>query len=159
LLNSIISDANLGARFTCIDIQNFFLATPMSRKEYMRVHIKHLPQDIIDQYHLNEKVTSDGWVYIEIRKGMYGLKNAAILAYKNLKQVLAPFGYRPIQGTVGLWGHETRRTRFCVTVDDFGVKHFNTSDLNHLLNALNSAYKCTIDRSGEDYCGLHLSWD
>ena len=159
LLNSVISDAHLGARFVSIDLQNFFLATPMNRKEYMRVKLKHLPDDIVLQYDLRSIATSDDWVYIEIQKGMYGLKNAAILAYQNLKNVLEPFGYRPIVGTVGMWKHDTRKTRFCVTVDDFGVKCFCDSELNHLLKALNSAYKCTIDYKGEDYCGLHLAWN
>ena len=102
LVNSTISDSHLGARFISVDLQNFFLATPMARKEYMRVKLKHLPPDIIEYYNLMDKVTPDGWIYIQIEKGMYGLKNAAVLVYQNLIKNLEPFGYHPIEGTVGM---------------------------------------------------------
>ena len=35
-----------------------------------------IPQEIIDQYHLATIATKNGWVYLESRKGMYGLKQA-----------------------------------------------------------------------------------
>ena len=37
-----------------------------------------------------------GYIYILIQKDMYGLRNAVILAYKNLKRNLEPFGYVPL---------------------------------------------------------------
>ena len=39
----------------------------------------------------------DGYVYCEVRKGMYGLKQADRLAFDNLVKLLAPHGYFPIQ--------------------------------------------------------------
>jgi hypothetical protein len=36
----------------CLDIQNFYLGTPMKSFEYMRIPIKLIPQEIIDQYDL-----------------------------------------------------------------------------------------------------------
>ena len=158
LLNSTISDAKYGARFFSCDIVNYFLASPMNKSEYMKVKIKYLPQDIIDHYNLQNLVTEDGYVFIRIDKGMYGLKNAAILAYDNLKKHLAPYGYFPVKGTVGLWRHTTKRTRFCLCVDDFGVKTFTKEDSLHLLDALRSHYRITIDWSGTNYCGLTLDW-
>ena len=94
----------------CMDIKDYFLATPMQRAEYMRVRLKYFPQDIIDRYQLQDKVAADGYVYIRIQKGMYGLKEAALLAYNNLKEHLQPFGYYPVEGTVGLWAHPTHPT-------------------------------------------------
>ena len=44
--------------------------------------------DIIEHYRLKEKVLK-GCVYIEIRKSMYGLPQAGILANKLLKERLA----------------------------------------------------------------------
>jgi hypothetical protein len=38
---------------------------------------------IIDQYALRD-LAEDGWVYVEIQKGMPGLKQAGILANKRL---------------------------------------------------------------------------
>ena len=159
LLNSVISDADQGSRFMTADLASFFLASPMHRPEFMKIHINKFPKDIQTRYKLNEKVTSNGYIYIKIKKGMYGLKQAAILAYDFIKKNLAPFGYKPIPGTVGLWKHDTRRTIFCLCVDDFGIKYFSKDDANHLLNALGQSYKYTTDWEGKNYCGLTIDWN
>ena len=112
LLNSIISDASKGARFMSADLKDFFLATPMEGDEYMRVKYKHIPEDIRIRYNLKTKVTKDDYVFIRIKKGMYGLKQAALLAYNHLKENLAQDGYSPIIGTVGLWKQETHSKHF-----------------------------------------------
>ena len=156
ILNSIISDASKGACFMSADLKDFFLATPMEGDEYMRVKYKHIPEDIRIRYNLKTKVTKDNYVFIRIEKGMYGLKQAALLAYNHLKENLAQDGYSPIIGTVGLWKHETRSTNFCVCVDDFGIKYFTTDDAHHLLNSLGKHYKYTTDRKGKNYCGLTM---
>ena len=87
---------------------------------------------------------------------MYGLKQAAILAYDNLQQCLKPFGYTPVIGTVGVWQHDTIPTKFCLCVDDFEIKYHSKSDAQHLLNAIGTHYKYTSDWTGCNYCGLTL---
>ena len=57
----------------------------MNKAEYMKVQYKHIPDNIRLQYNLQEKVTADNCIYIKIKKDMYGLKQAAILAYTQLK--------------------------------------------------------------------------
>ena len=69
--NSVISTR--GARFMSIDIKNFYLGTPMKRKEYMRLKITDIPNEIIEEYNLKEIAMPDGWVYVEISPGMCGL--------------------------------------------------------------------------------------
>ena len=59
LLNSVISDANKGARFMCADIKDHFLTTPMDEPEYMKVQYKYIPNDIRLHYNLDSKVTAD----------------------------------------------------------------------------------------------------
>ena len=59
-----------------IYISNFYLNTPMERPEYMRLKISDMPNNIIEQYKLNEKVNPSGYVYVKIQKGMYGLSQA-----------------------------------------------------------------------------------
>ena len=39
----------------------------------MRISLKDIPDEIIEQYNLGEMVSS-GWVYMKIEKGMTGLK-------------------------------------------------------------------------------------
>ena len=41
LLNSTISHADRGAKFRTLDLENYFLATPMADPEYMRIHSKY----------------------------------------------------------------------------------------------------------------------
>ena len=74
LLSSVISDAHKGARFMSLDLKEYFLATPMERPEYMKVNISHFPKDIKDKYSLHTLVTNNNFIYIKIKKGMYGLK-------------------------------------------------------------------------------------
>ena len=107
LVNSTISDAKQGARFMSADLKDFFLATPMEGYEYMKVPYNHFPPDIRERYNLDSKVTASGHIFIKIKKGMYGLKQAAILAYDNMKKHLAAYGYHPIRGITGMWKRET----------------------------------------------------
>ncbi len=80
-----------------------------------------IPANIIAHYNLNKKVL-DGYVYMEIRKGMYGLPQAGILANKLLKTHLVHHGYFEQPHTPGLWKHVTHPIRFNLCVDDFGIK-------------------------------------
>lgn len=156
LINSVISVSKQGAQFMSCDLKDFFFATPMNTPEYMKIHMTYFPQDIIDQYYLNGKVTSDGYIYMCIKKGMYGLKQAAVISYDNIACNLNPHGYHPIPHTLGLWKHNTRKTTFCLCVDDFCIKYYNNDDADHLLNSLKTNYKPTTDWSGTNFCGLIL---
>ena len=69
LLNSTISTP--GARFMTLDIKDFYYGTAMARYEYMKLALACIPDEIIEQYSLCT-LSSDGWVYLEIRKGMPG---------------------------------------------------------------------------------------
>ena len=64
--------------------KNFYLCTPLNRNEYTRIPIKLIPQEFIDLYDLTPKV-KNGYVYMEISRGMYGLPQSGILANKLLK--------------------------------------------------------------------------
>ena len=50
-----------------MDISNMYLNTPLDRYEYMRMHLRDIPQEIIDQYNLTDIAEPNGFVYIEIR--------------------------------------------------------------------------------------------
>ena len=144
-----------------MDINNCFLMTPLplGDREYMRIHSRYFDQQFRNLYNLHDKIDRDGYVYCEIQLGMYGLKQAAILAYNLIKKRLKPAGYYPIKESNGLWRHKTRKTIFALCVDDFGVKYFNKEDALHLANALQQHYDITIDWTGKNYCGLTLDWN
>ena len=87
LLNSVVSTP--GAKFMTIDISNFYLMTPLDRYKYIKMKIENFPEDVIAHYNLREKVTPDGYVYVECRRGMYGLPQSGSLAQELLEKRLA----------------------------------------------------------------------
>ena len=97
----------------------------------MRMPIKLTQNEIIDKYNL-KRFEHDGWVYIKIVKGMYGLPQAGKIANELLQQRLKMHGYHPVQFTPGLWTHVWRPVKFTLVVDDFGVKFEGLQHANHL---------------------------
>jgi hypothetical protein len=94
------------------DIKDFYLNMPMERYEYMRLPLSIIPNGLVQQYSLQTLATPDGWVYMEIRKGMYGLKQAGLISNLCLAAHLAKYGYTPTPRTPGLWCHESRNISF-----------------------------------------------
>ena len=58
-LNSVISTKD--ARFMTMDIKDFYLGTPLTRYEYIRLQYDIIPKEIIEQYHL-QAFKSDQYV-------------------------------------------------------------------------------------------------
>ena len=132
----------------------------MKKFVYAKLHRTAIPQKFIDAYKLKELFNKNGFVYIEIRRGMYGLKQAGKIAHEQLKDFLEPHGYTPIQNTPGLWTHKTRKLSFTLIVDDFGVKYEKREDAEHLMQVLKDNYEAvTEDWKGAIYAGIHLHWD
>jgi hypothetical protein len=157
LWNSTISTP--GAKFGGADIKNMYLETPLDRYEYMRMPIALFPPDIIKHYLLESKIRK-GYVYMEIRKGMYGLPQAGILANKLLKKRLAKHGYYKLPHTPGLFTHDSRPIWFNLAVDDFGIKYIGDEHLQHLYDSLcTETYDIVEDRIGDLYCGIKLQWN
>ncbi|KAL7480669.1 hypothetical protein ACHAW6_006340, partial [Cyclotella cf. meneghiniana] len=155
LWNSTISTP--GARFACADIENMYLQTPMDRYEYMRIKANLIPDVFKDTYNLWDKIYNDH-VYMEIRRGCYGLPQAGILANKLLKKRLATDGYFELPHTPGLFKHISRPIQFSLIVDDFGIKYTGKQHLDHLIASIKKHYNVTVDRTGSLYCGITLNW-
>lgn len=156
LLNSVISDPD--ALFMCADVKDFYLNTNLPRKEYIKIPINIIPQEIIDLYNLMDLVV-DGYVYVEVSKGMYGLPQAGRVASDELLPRLKAAGYTPTGRVPGLFRHKSNSIVFCLTVDDFGIKFKSRLHARHLLDTLKKHYKITEDWEGNHYCGLDLDWN
>ena len=78
-INSTISDAHNGAHYLSIDIINFYLGTNMTCHQYMRIHPSKTPQEMKNEYEF--VISANGLVYLEICKGMYGLKESGVLDF------------------------------------------------------------------------------
>ena len=116
LLNSVISTE--GARFMILDISNFYLMTLLKRKEYVKMKLSDFPETVIAHYNLCEKETPDGFVYVAIKKGMYGIPPSVILAQTLLETRLNAHGYQQNKFTPGQWTHEWCPICFTVVVDN-----------------------------------------
>ena len=79
---------------------------------------------------------SDDYVFCEVRKGMYELKQEAHLAFDNLVKILSPHVYFPVQKSTGLWKHQTRPTVFKLCADNFGIKANSMEDAHQLINSI-----------------------
>ena len=143
LWNSVISTED--AKFAALDVGNFYLVTLLERYEYMRLPLKHFSQHTINQYNLLENA-KNGWVYVKIRKAIYGLPQAGKLANNQLKKHLGPAGYYEVAPTPDLYTYVTRPIQFSLVVDDFGVKYVSKEHADHLIRTLESHYdKISID--------------
>jgi hypothetical protein len=124
----------------------------------MKMVLSRFPEEIVQKYNLNA-LAVDGWVYIEVRKGMYGLKQAGLLANQLLQTRLAPFGYYPARHTPGLWLKRTRPISFTLVADDVAVNYVGKQHAEHLRDALLCTYKLTTDWTATVYSGMTLKWE
>ena len=102
-----------------LDIKNFYYGTAMVRYEYMKLALACIPDEIINQYNLRALI-SDGWVYLDIRKGVPGLKQAGRIANDWLKTHLAHCGFAPVPRTPALWKHITKPIIFSLVIVTLG---------------------------------------
>jgi hypothetical protein len=138
LLNSIRSTPN--AKFMTIDIKDFYLKTPMVHYEYFCMKLELFPEDIIEEYDLRNKVDAKGNVHCEVRRGMYGLPQAGIIAQELLETRLLKAGYTQSKITPGYWKHKWRPISFTLVVEDFGIKYIGAEHVQHLLQVLRQDY-------------------
>ena len=111
----------------------------------MKIHSKYFSTKFRLLYNLKSTIADDGYIYCAIRKGLYGLKQAAILTYQQLVTNLALYGYAPLPGTTGIWGYESRRNKFTSCVDDFGDECVGKDEAVHLIKALENHYVISRD--------------
>ena len=157
LFNSVISTK--GARFMTMDISNFYLNTPLPLPEFIRINLKDIPEEVIIEFNLRKKATTNGSIYIRAKQGMYGLPQAGLLANELLEKRLNKHCYHQSKLVPGLWKHNTRPIQFTLVVDDFRVKYVGNEHANHLKATLEEHYKLTCDWTGRRYIGITLDWD
>ena len=90
----------------------------------MRIKLSNIPEEFTLEYNLLS-YARDGWVYFEIRFGVYGLPKSGMLSNKLLETRLNEAGYYQCPTTPALWRHNWRPIPFCLIVDDFGIEYVN----------------------------------
>ena len=63
--------------------KEFLLGNTIIRYEYIKIPINILPEEIIMEYNVMN-LAHKGYIYCEIRKGMYGLPQVGIIANQTL---------------------------------------------------------------------------
>jgi hypothetical protein len=156
LLNSVLS--RKGARFSTIDIKNFYLDTPMPDPEYVHIKISDIPNKIFMEYNLGGR-DRERWIYFEIRKGCYGLPQAGILANDLLRSRLLTEGFYEAASTPGLWRHKWHPLQLCLIVDNFGIEYVGIKHFNFLLNLLKKYHGVQCNMAGDKLAGIAIRWD
>ncbi len=152
LLNAVVTE---NGYFMTADVKDFYLGTDLPHYEYMRLHRSQIPSSSALHFQLAHLWHNDH-VYVEIRKGIYGLPQAGKLAQDRLIAHLCTHGYYSSPETPCLFRHKTRDISFALVVDDFGIKFHNKDDVHHLLTSLRELYTITEDWTGSKYVGLTI---
>jgi hypothetical protein len=103
LWNSALSTE--GARYMCLDLKKFYLTAALDYYEYMKIPLALFPEWTKKQYNL-DTYARDGFVFLEIRRAVWGLPQAGILANKLLRKRLVPHGYYECVNTPGTEQHK-----------------------------------------------------
>ncbi len=80
LLNAMISD---NARFSTIDLEDFYLGTSLPFPEFIRIPAKFIPKKVITFYKLKPFIQK-GTLYCTVLKTHYGLPQAGALSQERL---------------------------------------------------------------------------
>ena len=81
----------------------------------MKIALNISPDKIIRQYNLSA-LASNGWVYMEIHKGMPGLKQAGRIVNERLQLHLSKFGYAPVAFMPYFCKPATKNIIFCLSL-------------------------------------------
>ena len=112
------------------------------------------------QYQFHEKeLICNGFLVGKFSQVMYGLPQALILSNKCLIKHLSKSHYIPSNHTPGLLTHPTQPVTFVLTVNDFFIKYEGKEHSDHLVNAIQDLYTCTMDYNGTIYYSITFKWD
>ena len=93
----------------------------MARIKYMGLKLIDLPKSVVQHYNIENNSTRDGYLYVEIKRGMYGILQAGFIVQQLLDKKLNKKGYHQIEITTRFWTHNWRPLLFSLCFDDFGV--------------------------------------
>jgi hypothetical protein len=152
LINAMISD---NAAFSTVDLEDFYLGTPLPHPEYIRIPISFIPKKVMAFYNLKMFVHK-GAIFCAVLKTHYGLPQAGALSQARLFQHLESNGYHQLQHAPALFRNRDGSIRFALVVDDFAVVWSSSKAMNHFLGTLRKLYTVKVDYQGLKYSGLTI---
>ena len=127
----------------------------METYKYMRLSIYVISQEIINQYNLRTLV-HNRLMYLEMRKGVYGLPQSGKLAKDYRDKHLAEYGYKPTSLNEGLWRHISRPITFSLVFDDCGFNYTKKCTAQNLTDSLKYLYRVSTYWERHLYCSITL---
>ena len=82
-----------------------YLNTPIDRSKYMSLKLSNPPKRMVQHYNIEEKATMDVYMYVEIKRGMYGLPQAGLIVQQLLEKRLNKKGYHQSEIKPRFWTH------------------------------------------------------
>ncbi len=155
LLNAMISD---NIQISTIDLEDFYLGTPLPHPEYIRIPVRFIPPKVIAFYKL-EPFIHNGALYCSVLKTHYGLPQAGALSQQRLFRHLRRFGYTQLAHSQSLFRNQSGTIRFALVVDDFAIIWKDKSSMNHLIQKLRKLYTVKVDWAGSKYLGMDIVVD
>ena len=130
----------------------------MNKNKDWKIAIKIIPTDIIGKYDLKNKQIY-GYIYGRLKRGVWGLVQAGIIAHKLLKVHLKSYVCAPANITQGIWTHHYRQINSTLLLDEFGMNSRDKKDVDRIIASLRAKYEVTQDCTGGIYCGITLKWE
>ena len=131
----------------------------MERPKFLQIKIDTFAEDVIEHYKLCKKVNENGFLFICVKGGMYGLPHTGIIAQKLLKECLGKHRYCQSDKTPRFWKYDWRPISFSLIVDDFGANYVSKEPDNHCIKILEEFDAVDKDREDKKYCGISLDFD
>ena len=100
-----------------------------------------------------------GYGYVDIRRGMYVLPQAGLLAKQLLETRLSEKGYSQSTLVSGLCTHTWSPITFTLYVDNFGIKYVGKKHGDHLMYILSEHYTISHYWTGSRYLGMEINCD
>ena len=135
------------AKYLVVGVNNFYLNNPMPKHEYYNISFGLIPQDTIYKYDLADNKIN-GFLYVRVEQGMYGLVQAVITSHTGLREHICPFVYDPAPIMSGLWFQNKKGIIFTLVVENFGIRYQRREDAQDLINALQEKYEIKQDCAG-----------
>jgi hypothetical protein len=136
LINAMISD---NAAFSTVDLEDFYLGTPLPHPEYIRIPVSFIPKKVMTFYKLTGYVYK-GAIFCMVLKTHYGLPQAGALSQQRLFKHLEANGYFQLHHAPALFRNRDGTIRFALVVDDFAVVWSSKTAMNHFLGTLQKLY-------------------
>ena len=135
------------AKWSTIDLTDFYLGTPLPHPEYIRIPTSMIPERIVKFYNLTQFVNSKA-IYFSVHRTHYGLPQAGALSQQRLFKHLEKNGCIQCPNTPSFFRNHDSSIRFSLVVDDFAILWTKRQSIDHFIATLRQSYSVKINWEG-----------